>query len=120
MDASKGRSQEVEKSLDVSLKHIDNYRYDGEITLLIEQTTDSGGGGVIESLVDELKMLVAFVSFIASSTADCMPNLRHFIKVWNKSTVQVISGRYISCNYFTCLGRHRRHLVNNSKRHRLE
>ena len=45
-DASKGSSEEVEKSLDVSLNHIDTYQPGGRKTLLLGQTTESGGGGV--------------------------------------------------------------------------
>ena len=45
-DVSKGISEEVAKSLDVSLNHIDTYHSDGGRTLLIGQTTESGGGGV--------------------------------------------------------------------------
>ena len=38
----------------MSLNQIDNYRFDGGIKLLLGQTTDSGGGGVTDSLVSEL------------------------------------------------------------------
>ena len=54
-DASKGRSEEVAKALDVSLNRIDTYPSDGGRTLLLGQTTDSGGGGVTEILASELK-----------------------------------------------------------------
>ena len=38
----------------MSLNHIDNYRSDGEITLLIEHKTDSEDGVVTDSLAGEL------------------------------------------------------------------
>ena len=55
VDASKGSSKEVENSLDVSLNQIGICRSDGVRTLLIGQTTYSGGGGVIDNLASELK-----------------------------------------------------------------
>ena len=61
-DASKGIS-EVTKALDVSLNHIDTYRYNGEIPLLLGKTTDSGGGGVTESLSSEKKNIVRIILF---------------------------------------------------------
>ena len=45
-DAYKGRSEEVAKSLDVSLNWIDSFRYNGVRALLLGKTTDSGGGVV--------------------------------------------------------------------------
>ena len=39
----------------MSLSHIDNYRLDGEITLLLGQKTDYDGGGVTDILAGELK-----------------------------------------------------------------
>ena len=39
----------------MSLNQIDTYPSDGGRTLLLGHTTDSGGGGVTESLVSELK-----------------------------------------------------------------
>ena len=44
-DSSKGSSEEVAKSLDVSLNQLDTYMYDEGRTLLLGQTTDSGGSG---------------------------------------------------------------------------
>ena len=54
-DASKGRSEELSKALYVSLNQIGTYWCDGGRTLLIGYKTDSGGGGVTESLASELK-----------------------------------------------------------------
>ena len=45
-DAFKGISEKVSKALDVSLNHIDTYRSGWLRTILLGQTTDSGGGGV--------------------------------------------------------------------------
>ena len=45
-DTSKGIPKEVAKALDVSLNQIDTYRYYWGRTIIIGQTTDSGGGGV--------------------------------------------------------------------------
>ena len=39
----------------MSLNQIGTYQSDGGITLLLGNKTDSGGGGVIESLFSELK-----------------------------------------------------------------
>ena len=55
LDASKGSSEGVETSLDVSLHHIDTYQSDGGRTILLGQTTDSGGVGVTESLASDLE-----------------------------------------------------------------
>ena len=44
MNASKGISEEVAKSFDISIIQIGTYRFDRERTLLIGQTTDSDGG----------------------------------------------------------------------------
>ena len=54
-DAFKGITEEVAKSLDVSLNHIDTYQSDGYRTLLLGHTIDSCGGGVTDILVGELK-----------------------------------------------------------------
>ena len=70
-DASRGSSEEVSKALDVSLNHIDTYQYDGEITLIIGQTTDSGGGGVTERLDGELKN-VGRISFFYHIVNFCL------------------------------------------------
>ena len=120
LDASEGRSEEVAKAFYVSLNQIDTYWYDGERTILLGQTTDSGGGGVTEILAVELKNVGKFNFFFVSSTAACTPNLRHCIKVWNNYMVQVVLGRSLSFNHCTRFGRHRRHLVKTSKRHGLE
>ena len=61
-DASKGISEELSKAFDLSLNQIDNYRSYGEGTLLIVQTTDSGGCGVTNRLSSELKN-VGCISF---------------------------------------------------------
>ena len=58
VNASKGRSEEVSKLLDVSLIHIDTYHFDGEITLLIGHKRDSYGGGATDRLYVELKTVV--------------------------------------------------------------
>ena len=55
VNSSKESSEEVKKSIDVSLNHIYTYHLEGERTLIIGQTTDSDGGGVTESLSSELK-----------------------------------------------------------------
>ena len=103
----------------MSLNHNYTYWSDGGRKILIGHTTDSGGGGVTESLASEIKMLVALFSSIVSSTAACMTNLGHCIKVCNKSMMQVVLRRSLSCNYCTRFGRHRRHLMNTSKIHGL-
>ena len=64
----------------MSLNQIDTYRYDGGITIILGKTTDSGGGGVTESLASEIKMLVALFSSIVFSNAACITNLRHCSK----------------------------------------
>ena len=66
-DESNGISEELSKALDVSLNHIDTYRYCGGIILLLGKTTDSGGGGVTEILFSELK------------NVDCISFLYHII-----------------------------------------
>ena len=58
MNSSKVIAEEVAKALDVSSNHIFTYLFDGEITLILGQTSYSGGGGVTESLADELKKIV--------------------------------------------------------------
>ena len=80
----------------MSLNRINTYRSDGKTTLLIGQTTYSGGGGVTERLDGELKHLVAIVSSVAFPTDYYTPNLGRCSKVWNKSMVQAVSGRSIS------------------------
>ena len=70
-DESKGRSEEVAKSPDVSLNHVDIFRSDWVITLLLGQTTDSGGGGVTKILASELKNVVR-ISFLCSIVNCCM------------------------------------------------
>ena len=47
----------------MSLNQIYIYQYDGKITLLLGHTTDSGGGGVTESLASELKN-IGRISFL--------------------------------------------------------
>ena len=94
--ASKGSSEEVSKALDVSLNQIDTYRYDVVIILIIGQTTDSGGGGVIETFPVNSKILFVLVSSVVSSTATCTPNLSHCRKVWSNYMVQVVLGRSLS------------------------
>ena len=42
----------------MTLIHIDTHRFYGGRNLLLVQTTDSDGGGVIESLYGELKKVV--------------------------------------------------------------
>ena len=46
VNSSRGNSEEVEKALDVSLIQIINYRFDGEITILLGQTIYYDGGVV--------------------------------------------------------------------------
>ena len=46
MNSSKGISEEVANSLDVSLINIYTYLFDGEITLILGQKTNYDGGGV--------------------------------------------------------------------------
>ena len=65
-------------------------------------------------------MLVALVSSIVWSTAACIPNLRHYSKVWKESMVRVVSERSLPYNYCSRFGRHKRHLAKTSKRHGLE
>ena len=55
----------------MSLNQIDAYQYDGERTLLLGQTTDSGGGGVTESLASEIKN-VGGISFFYRIVNCCM------------------------------------------------
>ena len=70
-DASKGSSEEVANSLVVSLNQIDTYRSDGVKIIILGQTKDYGGGGVIESLVSELKN-VGPVSFFYHIVNCCL------------------------------------------------
>ena len=71
VDASKRSPEGVEMSLDVSLNHIDTYQSDGGRTLLLGQTTDSGGGGVTESLASELEN-VGRISFFYRIVNFCL------------------------------------------------
>ena len=48
----------MSRALGVSLSHIDNYRLDGEITLLLGHKRDSYGGGATDRLYVELKTVV--------------------------------------------------------------
>ena len=102
------------------LNHSDNYLSDGGRTLILGQTKYSGGGGVSESLANELNFFVALVSSIVSPIAACTPNLRQCRKVRSTSMVQVVLGRSLSSYYFTRFSQHWRHLVKNSKIHGLE
>ena len=70
MYLSKGISEEVAKSLDVSLSQIDTCRLDGESTLILGQKKYSNGGGVTERLAGKLKKMFTFVYYIVLSTAD--------------------------------------------------
>ena len=81
-NSSKGISEESAKALDVSLNQIYTHPFGGGRTIIIGQTTDSGGGGVTESISSELKIMVALVSYIVSSNSACTPNIRHCRKLW--------------------------------------
>ena len=70
-DASKGRSEEVSKVIDISLNQIYTYRYDGGRTFLIGQTTASSGGGVTDNLSSELKN-AGRISFFYRIVSCCM------------------------------------------------
>ena len=70
-DASKGRSEEVAKSLDVSLNKIDTYRYYGGRTLIPVQKIDSGGGIVTERLDSELQN-IGRISFLYCIVNCCL------------------------------------------------
>ena len=89
-DASKGISEEVAKAFAVSLNHIDTYRYDGGIKLLLGQTTDYGDGGVTESLANEIKMVVR-ISFLYHIVNCCLhANKRHCRKVCNTNNIPTV------------------------------
>ena len=85
----------------MSLSHIYTYRFDGERTLFLGQTTDSDSGGVIESLASEIKNLDLFLPYIVSSTSAYTPNLRNFSKLWNNSMVRVFYWRSLLCIFHT-------------------
>ena len=55
VNASKGVSEEVSKSLYVPLSQIDTYLFDGGITTLLGKTTDSDYVGVTDILSGDLK-----------------------------------------------------------------
>ena len=55
----------------MSLNQIDTHRSDGVITIILEQTTDSGGGGVTESLASELRN-VGHISFFYPIVNFCL------------------------------------------------
>ena len=61
--SSKGIPEEVANELDVSLIQIDTYQYYGEITTLIGQTPDSGGGGMEDILAGELNFFCQIFVF---------------------------------------------------------
>ena len=84
-DASKGISEEVAKAIDVSLNQIDTYHNDGGRKILLVNTEDSGGGGVIESLAIELKN-IGCISFFCS-IVNCFLHVQY--KSLQKSVEQV-------------------------------
>ena len=64
VNSPKRRSEEVEKSLGVSLSHIYTNLLYGERTLLLGKTTDSDGGGVADILAGELNNVVSHFCLI--------------------------------------------------------
>ena len=70
-DAPKGSREEVSKALDISLIQIDTYQSDGVRTPILGYKTESGGGGVTDSLVSELKN-IGCISFFYCITNCCL------------------------------------------------